>query len=403
MPAQFALPLLLTLVAPAESPRWTSPAASDAANAPITEARATLRALYTLRGALFQLRAELLAIDTGLDALAPVDAGLFAARLARPKNDLSQGPGLRQVVAAAWDAAPDAATARTLKATYGRLAAEPRLKAGTEVKSAPLDPGAIARAGTLAALARTAVVALETAAKTTPAQAKRLAPLAKKLAGAVHLGAPRDPVALAGLLVAPGGAVGALRPLSEDAAAADEVLAACAAELKVLGPALQAAWRIAAAPPDLAGLVARLPNPGFADPVAAALSSQALPRVPVPLDPDAVCRALWDASCARLTTCHGAIANVVMSPAVCEEGADALIEACRQTRPNGYSDPGVNHAALKTCLEAWAARPCESVCGKAAPAPPECERFAPGLAPVEVKCGAPGKLLDEENEDGMAE
>jgi hypothetical protein len=194
-----------------------------------------------------------------------------------------------------------------------------------------------------------------------------------------------------------------LRPLADDAAAADDVRAAVVAELTALAPVVKSAWRRASASPDLARLAERLPPEGFAAPIATALSSQVLPRPPLPLDPDAVCRTLWDASCARLTTCHGAISNVVMSPVVCEEGADALIEACSQRSPTGYTDAALTHAALKACLDAWEKRPCEQVCGKSAPPPPECERFAPGLAPVEVQCGAPGKLFDEENPEGGVE
>jgi hypothetical protein len=189
----------------------------------------------------------------------------------------------------------------------------------------------------------------------------------------------------------------------DDAAAADDVRAAIVAELSALAPVVKSAWRKASASPDFAHLAERLPPEGFAAPITSALAAQVLPRPPLPLDPDAVCRTLWDASCARLTTCHGAIANVVMSPIVCEEGADALIDACRERSPNGYTDAGVTHAALRACLDAWEKRPCAEVCGKAAPLPTECERFAPGLAPVEVQCGAPGKLFDEENAEGGVE
>lgn len=403
MPAPIALPLLIALAAPPVSPRWDAPAKAEPEAAAVDAARAALRPLYTLRGLLFLLRAEATGVDAGVKGLTPADAGLFATRLARPRNDLTRGPGLKQVVAAAWDAAPDAATARALKATYRRLAEEPRMKAGTEVKGPALDEAARDRVSSLAALVRNAVEDLE-AAKAAPAAAgKALAPVAKKLAAGTTGASLRTPAGLAGLDTPAGAPAARLRPLADDTGAADDVRAAVVAELDALAPVVKSAWRKASAAPDFARLAERLPAEGFAAPVAAALGVPALPRPPVPLDPDAVCRTLWDASCARLTTCHGAIANVVMSPIVCEEGADALIEACRERSPDGYSDAGITHAALKACVEAWEKRPCEQVCGKSAPLPAECERFAPGLAPVEVKCGAPGRLFDEENAEGGPE
>lgn len=403
MPAPIALPLLIALCAPPVSPRWDAPAKPAPEAAAVDAARAALRPLYTLRGLLFLLRAEATGVDAGVKGLTPADVGLFATRLARPRNDLSRGPGLKQVVAAAWDTAPDAATARALKATYRRLAEEPRMKAGAEVKAAALDEAARDRVSALAVRVREAAEELEAAKAATAPAAKALAPVAKKLAAGTTPASLRTPAGLSGLTLEAGTTTARLRPLSDDAAAVDDVRAAIVAELGALAPTVKSAWRKASASPDLARLAERLPAEGFAAPLAAALSSQVLPRPPVPLDPDAVCRSLWDASCARLTTCHGAIANVVMSPIVCEEGADALIEACSARSPSGYTDAGITHAALKACLDAWEKRPCEQVCGKAAPLPPECERFAPGLAPVEVKCGAPGKLFDEENAEGGPE
>lgn len=403
MPAPIALPLLIALCAPPVSPRWDAPAKPGPEAAAVDAARAALRPLYTLRGLLFLLRAEAAGVDAGVKGLTPADVGLFATRLTRPRNDLSRGPGLKQVVAAAWDAAPDAATARAMKATYRRLAEDPRMKAGADVKAAALDEAARDRVSSLATLVRDAVDDLE-AAKAGPAAAgKALAPVAKKLAAGTTAAALRTPAGLAGLDTPADAPLARLRPLADDTTAADDVRAAIVAELNALAPVVKSGWRKASAAPDLARLAERLPPEGFAAPIATALSSQVLPRAPVPLDPDAVCRTLWDASCARLTTCHGAIANVVMSPVVCEEGADALIQTCIDRSPAGYADKGVTHAALKACLDAWEKRPCEQVCGKSAPLPPECARFAPGLEPVEVQCGAPGKLFDEEDPEGGVE
>jgi hypothetical protein len=136
----------------------------------------TLRPLYALRGLLFLLRAEATGVDPGTKGLTPADIGLFATRLTRPKNDLTRGPGLKQVVAAAWDAAPDAATARTLKATFRRLAEEPRMKAGSEVKAAALDEAARDRVSSLAALVRDAADELEAARAAAPPPARRSPP-----------------------------------------------------------------------------------------------------------------------------------------------------------------------------------------------------------------------------------
>ncbi len=192
MPAHLALPLLITLAAPPVSPRWDTPAGAATEAAPLEAARATLRPLYALRGLLFLLRAEATGVDPGTKGLTPADIGLFATRLTRPKNDLTRGPGLKQVVAAAWDAAPDAATARTLKATFRRLAEAPRMKAGAAVKASAFDEAARDRVSSLAALVRNAVVDLE-AASGAPAAAKALAPVAKKLAAGTTAASLRTP------------------------------------------------------------------------------------------------------------------------------------------------------------------------------------------------------------------
>ncbi len=92
-----------------------------------------------------------------------------------------------------------------------------------------------------------------------------------------------------------------------------------------------------------------------------------------------------------------------MSPIVCEEGADALIDACRERSPNGTYRRRRHARRPEGLPRRLEKRPCAEVCGKAAPLPTECERFAPGLAPVEVQCGAPGKLFDEENAEGGVE
>lgn len=382
-----ALAAFVALAAPAavpapaqpESPRWApAPYAPE-----LDAARALLRPLYALRGALFQLRAERLGGDPDIASLSPVDAGVFATRLAHPKRDLERGAGLRQVVYAADAAAATSAARQRLKAAFRRLAADPRFR-----PDAPLTPGGAkpdaARLAELTKLVDLAARDLEEAAKQVKPAAAKLLPVAKLLASTVSRVKPTDPLARAGLHVMPESAAAMVLPLHEDAAAAPDVVQAIAAELAALGLPKTTA--------------ARLPAPDFAEALAIGRDVPGLPNPPVPLDPGAVCRVLWEASCARLTTCRGAIENVVMSPAVCEEGADALIEACLSRSPNGYAEGSVTHAALKGCVEAWANRPCEAICGKAMAPPDACDPFDPGAPRIPVACGEVRDEPPESNE-----
>jgi hypothetical protein len=305
-------------------------------------------------------------------------------------------------VAAADAVAPANApqTRPALKAAFRSLAPDPALKVGADVPSLAPAQLKTTELEALAAQIRLQAQALADAAPGVPASAKVLARDAKRLVASVPRAKSDTVAARAGLTLSPDHGVFDLRTLSDTAALAPDLVAACAAELRALAPAVKATWRKASAPPDLAALADRLPAPDFARPLTEVLAPLTLPTPPVALDPDAVCRVLWDASCARLSACRGAIENVVLNAAVCEEGADALIDACRARSPGFYAAGTVDHAGLKACLDAWAARPCDEVCGRKAPAPPACEPFAPGLAPVDVQCG---DVRDEGGEDGLGE
>lgn len=393
---QIALTAALSLLAPPGA----APAAPKAAPA-VSAARAPLDALLTLRGLLYALRLELRGRRTGaLRDAPPLPLGRFAALAARPRMDLERGRGLAQVVAAAEAITSTPEARPAVKAAFRTLAVDAALKPGAPAPATPAAGVDAAEIDALAALIRTQALALADAAPGVAASAKQLAPEARRLVAAVPRSKPTDVAARTGLTLAPSHGVFGLAPMRDDAALAGMLLKDCDAELRALAPAVKAAWRKASAPPDLAALADRLPREDFAAPLADLLNPLTLPAPPVPLDPDAVCRVLWDASCARLTTCNGAIEKIVLSPTVCEEGADALIDACRARSPGFYAAGTVDHAGLRACVEAWAARPCDEVCGRAAPAPATCEPFAPGLAPSKVECG---EVRDEVGEDGLGE
>ena len=358
----------------------------------VSAARDALRAPYALRGALFLLRLE--AFSATLDAparaalapllgLAPADAGFVAAQLARARGDLNHGRGQHLVVETAAAVAEPAAR-NALKAALRRAAFEPALSPAAPPPSAP---AAKARLDAVAQAA--APTAFLDASKAAAAAARALPPAVAHLAAAK---APFDLATRNGLGTAPPAA--AIRPLQNDAEALTDLTAAIDAELKALAP-----WAKSAGV-DFAALASALPAADLQkalDPSGALHKAQTAVPPPV-LDPEAVCRLLWDASCARLSTCHAAISNVVLNAGVCEEGADALIDACVARNAAGYADGSVTQAGLAACVAAWQALPCEAACAKGATLPAACAPFDASAPPLTLNCG---DVRDEEGEDGL--